>query len=252
MEEESLVSYVASFEKTIESPIEQALDLRFSDDENPENIKKYLFGPVAAAAALVSHRMKLSKNDGIFLLVIFRRMLLDEGYSSLSPGQQRDDRLKCQRILDWGGGSVLANKKLIDEFCNEMTISNSKEWYAKAIEANSTNAYFRNGGLKGALAQSAKNENQIPSRKTSGGSKFCFIATACFGSCDADTVIVFRRYRETVLRQTSVGRLAIYWYYMVSPFFAKLIYNHALLKKIISWMLGKIAARLKIKYRWLS
>ena len=233
----------------IESPIEQALELHSTNDENPQNVKNYLFGIIASSkAAFVSHNMKLSKRDGIMLLAIFRRMLLDEGYSTLSPSQQRDDRLKCQRIIDWGGAAVRENQNLINEFCMQMTSSESKKSYSEDIESPRM-SYFRDGGLEGSLTRALEGGH---TPKNSAGSKSCFVATACFGSCDADTVMVFRRYREAILRKTQVGRLAIYWYYRLSPPLAQFVFNHSRSKRITSWAFGKIAAHLKRKYRWLS
>lgn len=76
------------------------------------------------------------------------------------------------------------------------------------------------------------------------GSKFCFVATACFGSSDTDTVVTLRRYRESVLRKSTIGRFSIYWYYKLSPPIAKFVANHSQVKKIVRRALVMLAERL--------
>ena len=45
------------------------------------------------------------------------------------------------------------------------------------------------------------------------GAKSCFIATACYGSSEAETVVILRLYREVVLKNSPLGRSTTYWYY---------------------------------------
>lgn len=80
------------------------------------------------------------------------------------------------------------------------------------------------------------------------GSKSCFVATACFGSSDNNTVVTLRRYREAVLKTSTVGRLSIYWYYKLSPPIAKFVANHSYIKEIVRRSLVMLAKKLSTKH----
>lgn len=54
-------------------------------------------------------------------------------------------------------------------------------------------------------------------------SEGCYIATACYGSYEAPEVLVLRRFRDTVLQRSLVGRLSVRVYYMLSPRLARLL-----------------------------
>lgn len=80
------------------------------------------------------------------------------------------------------------------------------------------------------------------------GAKSCFVATACFGSSNDTTVMTLRRYREAVLKQSTVGRMAVYWYYKLSPPIANYVANTGRVKTIARMTLVRIARRLAKKY----
>ena len=93
------------------------------------------------------------------------------------------------------------------------------------------------------LMKTMTEEPQRPS-----GPKSCFVATACFGSSDAATVIMLRRYRDTILKKHTVGRGAVYWYYKLSPPIANYVANHDRVKRIVRSVLAGIAKQLATKY----
>ena len=81
-------------------------------------------------------------------------------------------------------------------------------------------------------------------KKTEG----CFIATACYDDYDAKEVLVLRRYRDNVLQQTKVGRLAVRVYYQVSPALADYIRNKSYFKRIVrQYLLQPLVSRLSRK-----
>ncbi|MFZ3223132.1 MAG: CFI-box-CTERM domain-containing protein [Rugosibacter sp.] len=80
------------------------------------------------------------------------------------------------------------------------------------------------------------------------GSKSCFVATACFGSPDTEIVVTLRRYRESVLKKSTVGRFSIYWYYKLSPPIANFIANHSYIKEIVQRALVRLAKKLSTKH----
>ncbi|HVM89766.1 MAG TPA: CFI-box-CTERM domain-containing protein [Puia sp.] len=63
--------------------------------------------------------------------------------------------------------------------------------------------------------------------------KGCFIATAVYGSCEAEEVIKFYRLRDEVLYQSFFGRLFVCIYYIVSPTLAKWIDDKPAIKSFI-------------------
>lgn len=50
--------------------------------------------------------------------------------------------------------------------------------------------------------------------------KRCFVATACYGSCDHPDVQVFRQFRDKSLMPSRSGRMAVSAYYAFSPWLA--------------------------------
>lgn len=53
------------------------------------------------------------------------------------------------------------------------------------------------------------------------GKSGCYIATAVYGSYDCPQVWTLRRYRDYILNRIWLGRLFVYFYYLISPFLVK-------------------------------
>lgn len=76
----------------------------------------------------------------------------------------------------------------------------------------------------------------------------CFIATLCYGGYNSKEVIVFRSYRDTVLKKSFIGRILINIYYQISPKVVHLIRNHVgVIHFIKSCFLNKFYSRLDKK-----
>lgn len=67
----------------------------------------------------------------------------------------------------------------------------------------------------------------------------CFIATAVYGEVDAPEVMVFRHFRDEVLLISFIGRRFISFYYLFSPYAAKLISKSAFAKSLVRIMILK-------------
>lgn len=63
--------------------------------------------------------------------------------------------------------------------------------------------------LNGGIASSSQSTPQ-----SSGG---CYIATAVYGSYDDPSVLVLRKFRDTKLQPTAIGRAFVRFYYLTSP-----------------------------------
>ena len=73
------------------------------------------------------------------------------------------------------------------------------------------------------------NEPQAPSPKKSG----CFVATAIYGSYNDSNVVVLRRYRDSNLLITPLGKALVSLYYWVSPPIAIVLEKIPLLRDLI-------------------
>lgn len=72
----------------------------------------------------------------------------------------------------------------------------------------------------------------------------CYIATCIYGSYDCPEVWTLRRYRDTVLAQSVLGRAFIRAYYLISPYVVRRFGNYTWFHKIWRGRLDKIVARL--------
>jgi hypothetical protein len=87
--------------------------------------------------------------------------------------------------------------------------------------------------------------NSTQTATSSNGSSSCFIATACFGDPNNETVLLYRSFRERVLKKTKFGRQLVLLYYKISPSVADYIKEKAWLKKMIADSLSVFAKLLR-------
>ncbi|MBI3756151.1 MAG: hypothetical protein HY265_08335 [Deltaproteobacteria bacterium] len=96
------------------------------------------------------------------------------------------------------------------------------------------------GGWESETRQWAEDNLKLleqPSATKSG----CFIATAVYGATDAPEVMIFRGFRDDVLLEYSIGRKIISFYYLFSPYAAKLIGKSVFAKSLVRIMIFKPA-----------
>jgi hypothetical protein len=85
----------------------------------------------------------------------------------------------------------------------------------------------------------AKPSEQIPKKK------FCFIATAAYGSPLAQEVVLLQDYRDQHLTRTPLGEKFIRAYYCFSPHLAALIFRHRVLQPLVRCLLTPIILLIK-------
>ena len=76
----------------------------------------------------------------------------------------------------------------------------------------------------------------------------CFIATAVYGSYEADEVLVLREFRDRELAPSGLGRSLIRLYYIVSPPLADLLEVFPLAKQPAKYVLDKIVGYVKHRF----
>jgi hypothetical protein len=86
-----------------------------------------------------------------------------------------------------------------------------------------------------------------------GGSGFCFIATAAWGSYENRYVHVLRDFRDDVLLQTEAGQSFVDWYYAHSPPLAAYIADHRAARigtQLVLWPVIAVAAAIVYTTAW--
>jgi hypothetical protein len=71
-------------------------------------------------------------------------------------------------------------------------------------------------------------KEKIPNKKIG-----CFIATVCYGSYNSEEVLIFRLFRDQVLKKSYIGKKFISFYYFISPPIANLIDKSEFTKSFI-------------------
>ena len=74
------------------------------------------------------------------------------------------------------------------------------------------------------------NETATPSDSDSEG---CFIATAAYGTPEAEGINILRKFRDDFLLKNSLGKLFVDTYYALSPPIAEFISNHELVRTVV-------------------
>lgn len=76
----------------------------------------------------------------------------------------------------------------------------------------------------------------------------CFIATVCYENYDAPEVLILRQFRDNILLNSKMGKLAVNIYYFLSPPIASLISKSVKLKHFIRiFLLDPIVSKLSKK-----
>ena len=90
------------------------------------------------------------------------------------------------------------------------------------------------------VQSSPKYKTQNKTKKKEG----CYVATMVYGSYDCNEVMVLRNYRDSVLKQYTIGRLFISIYYSLSPYFVKIFKKSNLVNTLIRRILDMIIKKL--------
>ena len=155
---------------------------------------------------------------------------------------------------------MLAYGQSADDLLDDIKFSdddpNYKSWAADYLRSRPS--VVRKGGLNGnksiayqysedKYAQydtSVSNDTKSPYVSREG----CYIATAVYGGYDEPQVLILRKYRDEVLKQTAFGRLFVKIYYAISPSMAQGLKSCTWLNKRIRRMLDDFVECIENKY----
>ena len=85
------------------------------------------------------------------------------------------------------------------------------------------------------------------SQSTGSSSDGCYVATCVYGSYDCPAVWTLRRFRDTQLGTTIIGRAFIYSYYAISPSLVRWFGQNKLFRTICKAQLDQIVTWLNMK-----
>lgn len=114
-------------------------------------------------------------------------------------------------------------------------------WKSKNVSLERLEPFVSSKALD-IFAYTIQEAKKKPAPKSGG----CYIATACYGSYEAQEVLVFRKYRDTVLLKSLIGKQFVSIYYGFSPFFAEKLKNMPLINSMVkNYILNPIYNKLK-------
>ena len=92
------------------------------------------------------------------------------------------------------------------------------------------------------LKDNSNSSNDTSSKQGNSSSQKegCYIATAVYGDYNAPEVLVLRKFRDNVLKRSSLGRLFIKAYYAISPRLACKLKSNTFLNSKIKLILDRI------------
>jgi hypothetical protein len=98
------------------------------------------------------------------------------------------------------------------------------------------------------LKEAVEKSNGTSSSSSSGNSgEGCYIATAVYGSYDADEVLVLRQFRDGYLLRRDWGKKFVRLYYQYSPKLARKLKNITVLNRPVKAALNLLVRRLRKK-----
>lgn len=125
-------------------------------------------------------------------------------------------------LISLSTGTVLSKLRGVktinaDAFCYEIFFekSNHINIYCKAEHANQVGQFILTHVIK---KLDYENINKLDSR--------CYIATACYSKLESVEITTFRNWRDNSIAKYNLGRLAIRFYYLLSPLLIKYFSLH--------------------------
>lgn len=75
----------------------------------------------------------------------------------------------------------------------------------------------------------------------------CFVATAIYGDCDADEVLLLRKWRDDELIPRTLGRLFVRAYYRIGPALAAVVNRMPIIRPVLKGMLDGFIKRIVLR-----
>lgn len=148
-------------------------------------------------------------------------------------GELHEDLVRIGILFGWADGAPLENP-------DEMTFSERMEMIFSADMLSGPDL-LTPAQMEQLEAGLEREEETIPSTRTGG----CYVATAVYGSYDCPEVWVLRRWRDSYLASTPIGRQFIRCYYNVSPRIVQAVGDRAWFSHAVRWPLDHVVSRLR-------
>jgi len=169
------------------------------------------------------------------------RELKDGKYITITiPYLDEDD----DGIVD---GTNIKEEELIIYYYNKKTKTWEKK-YPTAIKSTENKVEIKVNHLSQyGLGASPAEETESGGETNAGGTSYCFIATACYGSPMAEQVKILSQFRDEHLLTNPLGRAFTSLYYKLSPPIARRIEKDERLKKAVRGILKPIVSLVRKK-----
>lgn len=166
--------------------------------------------------------------------------LFDDAFSKLSSEEKAELRRKvAEKAIDMEAekrkqaNSYMASRQELDDL-------------ADRYEEMNKNTKLGSGYKIEQEFKTASGKAKVTAR--SGSS--CFVATAVYGSSQADQVLYLRHYRDNVLQKTPAGIKFVEWYYDHGPSLASFVEHHSWLRQPCKVALNSLISLIKVVERY--
>ena len=151
--------------------------------------------------------------------------------------------------------------KAYEDICNLINVFNAQfrredlseelEKVAKMIESTPANQTSDETlkRLRFALKKISCHQEFLPNFETTKDSS-CFIATAAYSSSSHPDLDTFRQFRDRTLLTNPLGRVLVSVYYQIGPLLAQFVNRSLHLKKIVRFLLEKLASFMRSHQIW--
>jgi hypothetical protein len=147
-------------------------------------------------------------------------------------------------------------RKLVDELlelCESLQTTYARSFIARLSEIGkndySLKSHIENSADRAGRkiqGEALRVMQQKQSQASANNSSSCYIATACYGNCDAPEVMAFRDFRDRFLLKNIFGRYFVAIYYYFSPFWAEKLKNRPKINAFVrKHILNPIYQRIK-------
>jgi serine/threonine protein kinase/rRNA-processing protein FCF1 len=118
-------------------------------------------------------------------------------------------------------------------------------WHQDKYKTIPTSHKRNDPNCRRTMAQSTYKVPQQPAQKQQSSSSWCYVATYVYGTYDCPELWILRRFRDTKLKKSVLGRIFIKAYYWLSPSIIRHFGSFQIFNTIASKFVYKVVSKLK-------